>query len=154
MCAEVGVAAPQVALAVPVVLTVSVEAATAFAPARPVPSATTIVTVTGPPPLAGLGAAVMLVMLTEAGLTELTAKLLVVGHWLHWSGFATVPFTETNIVPFVVGLADGVTVQSKVRFAVLEMLRPVRSELLVHPAGTVRAAPTLLQFPPVTLKTR
>jgi hypothetical protein len=108
---------PLVAEAVPLAVTVKAEAATARAVARGgAPFATTMFKVRESPVLAVVPpptalAAVMLVAVSVAGLTELTVRLLVAGHWLHWSGFATVPFTETDRVPLVVGLADGITVQ-------------------------------------------
>src|SRR5437867_3391877 len=111
MCAEFGEPAAQVAEAVPVRLfTAKDEAATPFAPARPTPSAMIIVTVTGPPPLAGFGAAVMLLMLKAAGLTDVTEKFDENGHELQLSPAGAVPVSDTDIVPLARGVPLGVTV--------------------------------------------
>jgi hypothetical protein len=140
----------------PEAFTVNNEGATEFAVARGAAAfATTIVTVIASPvfavvPPPTVFAAVMLEILREAGFTAVALKLPVAGHWLQLSGFATVPFTETEIAPLP-GLEGGVTVQSAVRLVVLEILWVAGSALLLHPVGTVNTGPTLVQLPPETL---
>ncbi len=104
------------------VFTVRVKGATLLALARGDAAllATTMLTVmesplltSVPPGGTGFLAAVMLLMVRAAGLTELTVKLLVNGQLLHVSPVGAVPVTETDMVPLVTMLF-GVTVQSKV----------------------------------------
>ena len=119
MFAEAGVPVPHVAVAVPVVFTVRAEGVTLLAVARGDAAlfATTMLTVMESPVLAAVPppalAAVMLFVVSAAGLTELTVKLLVKGHELHVSPVGAVPFTETDMLPFVTVLF-AVTIQSKV----------------------------------------
>ena len=120
MFAEAGVPAPQVPTADAVVFTVRVEGATLLAVARGDAAllATTMLTVIESPVLTSVPppvlAAVMLFVVRVAGLTELTVKLLLNGHELHCSPAGGVPVRETDTVPPVTGVAEGVTVQSKV----------------------------------------
>src|SRR6266481_7245149 len=106
MFAEAGAPAPHVPVAVPVAFTVRVEGATLVAMARGDAAllATTILTVIESPVLTSVPpptlVAVMLLVVRAAGLTELTVKLLVKGHWLHESPAGAVPFTETDMLPF------------------------------------------------------
>src|SRR5262245_34075704 len=96
--------AAHVPAAVPVVFTINNEAAIVFAVARgAAPLATTIVTVMesaaltkGPPPT--VFAAVMLVVVSEAGLTEVAVRELETGQELHESPAGGVPVSDTEIV--------------------------------------------------------
>ena len=63
------------------------------------------------------------------------------------------PFTDTETAPLL-GLEEGVTVQSKVRLLVFVIVCPDKSADLPHPAGTVNTAPTFVQLPPETLNTK
>ena len=119
MLPAVVVVALQVPVAVPVVFTVRTDPATVRAVARgadPFDAVRLTVTLSFafavvPPPT--VLAAVILVAVKSAGLTELTVKLLVNGQLLHVSPVGAVPFTETNILKFVTMLF-AVTVQLNV----------------------------------------
>src|SRR5438874_1524040 len=149
MVAAAVVVALAVPVAVPVVFTVRAEPETERALARgAAPFATVRLTVMLSPVFAMVPpptvlAAVMLLVVRAAGLTELTVKLLVNGHELHESPGGGVPVSDTDMVPLP-GVADGVTVQSKVWFAVPVRVGCERSAVLVHPAGRVRVAVRLV----------
>src|SRR5438094_6416996 len=92
MFAEAGAPAPHVPVAVPVVFTVRVEGATLLTVARGDAAllATTMLTVMESPVLTSVPpptvlAAVMLLVVRAAGLTELTVSELEKGHELHVS---------------------------------------------------------------------
>ena len=142
-----------VATAAPVVLTVKAEAATAFAVARGAASlATTIVTVIESPVLTSVPpptvlAAVMLVTVNDAGLTDVTVKLEVNGHELQLSPAGAVPLSDTETVPLARGVEFGVTVQLTVCCTPAVTAAGPKLADLLQPAGTVRFAVTFVQLP-------
>ena len=124
-----------------------------FAVARgATPFAATMVTViespvftTVPPPT--VLAAVMVVAVNDAALTDVTEKEPLNGQELHVFPVGGVPVRETDTVPLARAEAEAVTVQVTVCCAPAGTVAEGGSADLLHPDGTLRPAATAVQFP-------